>query len=931
MTPLNTQLRRVRRRLLTIGTAAATVWALAAATVLLLLCVWLDLLWEFSPEWRIAAFWAAVAAAAATLAALAVNTIGAARDAAVARRLDRVGDGSGRVLTGWELARGCYGIRGQSPAALSVGLADMAVADAAEAAASVPLGRVAPVRPLGRSLAAAVLLAACVAALALALPGLAWTQWNRFSRPFDDVPPFASSTFEIEPGDVEVIYGSELEVRATVVGAPIDQLELVLESANGTEPPLPMFPEPDGAWRAVLAKVVEPVDYYVRADRARSLRYHIGVKTTPLIENARVRVTPPGYAHRAPYDGPLPKDGVSGLPGTQVQIFLRSNRPLRGGTIALAAAAPGRSAASRPKSSQPKQRELKMNPLESGGREVSGQFVIDGDARFECRVIDQTGCVSQQSFSGSVTMLADQRPFIRIMEPQKNSIATPTAALPVSLSAEDDCGVSRLQLFRSLNDSRPLPTDLRLPDRPSRRLDESLELPLDRYGLEPGDVIKLFARVEDNDPAGAKGAESQIVSVRIVSQQDFERMFREREGLQAMLSKYYEARRRLESLARQTEELQKQIEKLPKNEKPSPETQQRLRQLQETMAREAVEIRKLAAHSLPYDLDKFLTPELNKMAKLAEKAAGDLKEMQALEDARNEKLANELTALANRLAAGRKRFDQRAAQPLEFLEAVFPLLIDQQRFVMLAQWQRDLAERLASLKGQDGKDDPAAKARMRDLEQEQRQIADALAELLDDIQNHSEKLPEIKDLDTLRQTAQQFVKDVRASGASQAMAEAESALAEFAATNAHRKAREAADILDRFIARCNGMGEKACEGLAFQPRLCNGMGNTLKQLMEALGSGLGNGLAGGAGAVGLYGGLPALFGLDGRSGQFGPGQKGQGRKQPHGENPDQASPDELFAPGTAGGAGGADAPLRYRRQVGQYFERVSEETEEKGR
>ncbi len=141
--------------------------------------------------------------------------------------------------------------------------------------------------------------------------------------------------FEVTPGDVQVLYGSELEIRATVVGAPVEQLELVLESARGQEPPLPMFPEPDGAWRAVLAKVVEPADYFVRAYRARSPKYHIGVITVPLIESARLRIVPPAYANRAAYEGPLPKEGVSGLPGTKVEVFLRSNRPLGGGTIAL--------------------------------------------------------------------------------------------------------------------------------------------------------------------------------------------------------------------------------------------------------------------------------------------------------------------------------------------------------------------------------------------------------------------------------------------------------------------------------------------------------------------------------------------------------------------------------------------------------------------
>ena len=70
------------------------------------------------------------------------------------------------------------------------------------------------------------------------------------------------------------------------------------------------------------------------------------------------------------------------------------------------------------------------------------------------------------------------------------------------------------------------------------------------YGLDPGDVIKLFARVEDNDPAGFKGAETPIVTVQIISQEDFERMQQMREGLEALLSKYRQADRRLEAWPR---------------------------------------------------------------------------------------------------------------------------------------------------------------------------------------------------------------------------------------------------------------------------------------------------------------------------------------------------------------------------------------------
>ncbi len=925
MVSLRTQLRRVRRRLLNIGLSAAAVWGLAAATIFILLGAWLDLLWEFSPQWRIATLWAAGACGAALLAAAAAMTVRGAADAAVARALDRVGQRGGRILTGWELALGRYGLRGVAPAPLSAALAGLAVADAAASAAAVPRAKVAPVRPLGRSLAALGLVWAAVAVAAVSLPGLTSTQWNRFLRPWADIPPFSLSSFKIEPGNVKVPYGSELEIRATVSGAPVEQLELVLESAHGREPPLPMFPEANGVWRAVLAKVVEPADYFVRAYRARSTRFRIDVVTVPLIEAARLRIAPPAYANRAAYEGPMPKEGVSGLRGTSVQIFLRSNRPLSGGSIALSGS--GKPAA------------LPMKPVEPGGQEVVGQFAIAGDGKFECRVIDEAGQPSQQTFSGNVVLLADERPFVRIIQPRPMSLATPTAALPVTLAAEDDCGISRLQLFRSLNDSRSLPSDLPLPPRPPRRLDATVRLPLERYGLSPGDVIKLFGRVEDNDPDGAKGAESSVVTVRIINQEDFEKMVRAREGVQAMLSKYYAARRRMEALAEKAEGLRKKLKSLPPGDKVSEGTRQELGRLQRLMRHEAGEIRKSAGHLTAFDLDKYLSPQLLTLAKMTDEMADALEKLQRERDMINKKLGGKLDAMAKRLAAGRRSFAQGATEPLELLEAVLPLLADQQRFVQLALWQRDLAERLASLKGQEGKDNPALKARMRDLEQEQGQIREALGKLLDDIQEHSEKLPERPELKTLRQTAQKFVKDVRASGAAEAIVAAETALADFAPTRAHQKAKEAADILDKFIKRCGGSGgmmDCALKGLRFQPILCNGLGNTIAQVLgQMMGSGMGgNGMMGGYGMVGLYGGLPDTFGY---AGEYGDSHGGGADRlagpqgQPHGENTDEAKPDEMFSPGAASGAGEGAAPVRYRRQVGQYFQRVAEETEESGK
>ncbi len=165
-----------------------------------------------------------------------------------------------------------------------------------------------------------------------------------------------------------------------------------------------------------------------------------------------------------------------------------------------------------------------------------------------------------------------------------------------------------------------------------------------------------------------------------------------------------------------------------------------------------------------------------------------------------------LQKMRKKLAGQKREFEQNALEPLEHLARIYPLLEDMARFVELYQRQRDLADRLASLKGKDQPDEPAVKARMRDLQAEQQELREALNKLLDDIGSHAEQLPEDPRLEKLRETATEFVNAVRASGAGETMGEADAALGEFSGTRGHESARKAADILEKFISRCQGEG-----------------------------------------------------------------------------------------------------------------------------
>ena len=137
------------------------------------------------------------------------------------------------------------------------------------------------------------------------------------------------------------------------------------------------------------------------------------------------------------------------------------------------------------------------------------------------------------------------------------------------------------------------------------------------------------------------------------------------------------------------------------------------------------------------------------------------------------------------------------------------------------------------------------------------------------------------------------------------------------------------------------MGQEGEAGrcLKFQPNLSSCLGNSVEQLLAeaGLGSGskpgFGEGTGGGyssrrnsAQNVGLYGRMPAL-GDSSRTG-FGQGRLGMSGRGRDSASLEPGQPAMLDAAGEsrASGAGTAVVPLKYRRRVALYFERIADET-----
>jgi len=100
-----------------------------------------------------------------------------------------VADTGGDILTDVELDSAVQSAGTRHVAPLSQGLAQLAISQAAALAIKVPTAIALRARPVRQSAAALGGLRVLVALVAVVLPRLSWTQWNRFWDPFADKVP----------------------------------------------------------------------------------------------------------------------------------------------------------------------------------------------------------------------------------------------------------------------------------------------------------------------------------------------------------------------------------------------------------------------------------------------------------------------------------------------------------------------------------------------------------------------------------------------------------------------------------------------------------------------------------------------------------------------------------------------------------------------
>jgi len=945
-------LRPFWRRSVSLSAVSVLCWTLVGLLLAILVAMWIDLVWALPAAVRWWITRGGVLLAAAVVVVRVIRLIVETDNDSLARQIDETQKTGGEILTGWQLSS-----RPVRPVGtMSHGLAAMAAERAGTLVASFLPAAVFPATVLRRAAQSLVAIVVVSALLAIVMPAVAGTQVSRFLSPAADVPPYTGLRIELDLEQDKVLYGQDVLVTATASSEPTERMQLVTTTSEGIENVLPMLPTGSAAatsgaqqWQTMLTRVTEPLQVHARSGTSRSRFHQLDVQLTPQILPPTVRITPPSYTGAGTYQGSIPEDGLSGLPGTIVQWQVQSNRPLSEGHLLVRY----RDGSSEQILLTPATEDQPM-PANADGDQVTpvtGTLRLSQPGQFALSVIDIEGIESTETVEGTITILQDQRPVVRIVSPRQTSLATPDIQLPVTIAAEDDYGITQLSLYRSLNGSPSREMEFEVDG--SSRQNVELQLPLNRYGLQAGDEIQLFTRVEDNDPAGAKGAESPVTTVRIISVQAFQEMMLQRQGAESLQAKYQAAQRHLEKLAESLREVQQAADEAAAN----PDSQEAAEALRDKLeaAQKAAEnassaIEQLSEQAMPIDVDQQLAERLSEQAKQAAEVARELEAMNDPDAQQQQPLTEQergrLDELAKQLAADRQRLQDQAIDPMQMMQKILPLLADQQRFVRLTQQQRDLAQRLNTLKANADPKDAGLQRRITDLESEQQRWRESLDQLLDDIQSHADQIANDPELEKLKQTAEQFVADVRASDAMSQMGAAQQHLLDGDLDQAREAAAAAATTLESFLSQCEGMGDKACENCeaAFQPGMGGPkLGNSLQQMLAMMGykpgssSGVSQGMGFGAGAgggfaqrfpgpqnVGMYGSLPtprsnpARGQGDAASGGVAAYHSGSALGAGNAEPLSTTS-------ATAGGQADQAVPRRYRTQVAEYFRRLTEE------
>jgi hypothetical protein len=304
-------------------------------------------------------------------------------------------------------------------------------------------------------------------------------------NPFGSVASANPYAIEVEPGNVTIPRGADQAVSARLRGFDATQADIVMQTGGDSLfVRLPMNVADSAEFDLLLFALDRDTEYYIESNGIRSPVFRITVADIPYVDGLTLEYHFPEYTGLSPQ---VIENGgdVAVLRGTTVRVFASTTLPVPGGRIIRATG------------------DTIAMALDSTGVLV-GDMLVNEDGFYHIELEGPNVQPSSSSPQYTIEVLDDLPPIVRFTKPGRDSRASSIEEVFVEAKAEDDYGISKLELVYSVNGTDERTITLLDSDRSLKEAIAGHTFYLEEMDLQPGDLIAYYARATDNNAAGEK-------------------------------------------------------------------------------------------------------------------------------------------------------------------------------------------------------------------------------------------------------------------------------------------------------------------------------------------------------------------------------------------------------------------------------------------
>ena len=628
----------------------------------------------------------------------------------------------------------------------------------------------------------------------------------RILDPTGDHPPYSRLVLKVSPGNTSVVYGQNIDIHVQARGRPVENLYIIATTDTNIQT-MPMFLSPDHIYCQTLTQIEKPMRYHVTDGRGRSHWFNIDIILTPKIKDIQVDITPPEYTGLPTKQTSIYHKNIKIAAGSTVVFTVKSNRPLTSGTITLKPVHGG-------------QTITKTLYCNKDKKTVSHSFKLDKSVIFSVSIKDKNGLTSAETKQGRIDIINDRQPEIYALAPGKNAVATPESIIPVAVQVEDDYGIKKILWFKGINHSMEHSIQMSFPEtkKSQKSITAHADLDLKDLGLRAGDVIEYFFEAVDNNPDTPHLITSSLYQLEIISMEQYRKILEQKARQKKLFQTYNKLGKWLNNLTDRAHSLTLKTDST---------------QLAELISdlnkyRQAIE-KKLKQPGL-FDVEKMFHKQLQDQYKtlkeLDEKTPGDTHQAAIA-------IHKELT----RLAQSERKIIK---IPSQRIRAVALLMAEAAKFASLIKQQAEIVH-LGRRFFNKFNLSRTNRLELAEIGNREQQINQTLNLLLNNIENHMNSLPLTREYKKLQNTVNQFRNSILNANILKLLEQASTAFTELQGALAYDLSVKALKAMKRFTSNCNKFGQQGHQALCFQSLLQKNLGNTLDQILAAMGSGLGAG------------------------------------------------------------------------------------------